>query len=74
MDGSLPPKNLPNNKNSPQVTVSCSMKQRSIPQLATDNLKNDNVSQSVNESSIVGNDCGKRTMSRQLVSKMTHLF
>lgn len=54
--------------------MSCSIKQRSIPHQATDNLKNNNVSQRVNESSIIGNDCGKRTMSRQLISKMTHFF
>ena len=50
IDGSSPPNNLPNNKNSSNVTVSGGMKQ---------NLKNDNVSQSVNESSNVGNDRGE---------------
>ena len=60
IDGSSPPNNLTNNKNSPNVTVSGSMKQGSIPHQATDNFKNENVSQSVSESSNVGNDRGEK--------------
>ena len=60
IDGSSPPNNLTNSKNSPNVTVSGSMKQGSIPHQATDNFKNENVSQSVNESPNVGNDRGEK--------------
>ena len=60
IDGSSPPNNVPNNKNGLKVTVSVSMKQGPIPQQATDNLKNGNVSQCVNESSNVGNDHGEK--------------
>ena len=60
IDGSSPPNNLTNNKNSPNVTVSGSMKQGSIPHQAADNFKNKNVSQSVSESSNVGNDRGEK--------------
>ena len=42
IDGSSPPNNLTNNKNSPNVTVSGSMKQGSIRHQATDNFKNEN--------------------------------
>lgn len=60
IDGSSPPNNLTNNKNSPNVTVSGSMKQGSIPHQATDNFKTEIVSQSVNESPNVGNDRGEK--------------
>ena len=60
IDGSSPPNNLTNSKNSPNVTVSGSMKQGSIPHQATDNFKNENVSQSVSESPNVGNDRGEK--------------
>ena len=60
IDGSSPPNNLTNNKKIPNVTVSGSMKQGSIPHQATDNFKNEDVSQSVSESPIVGNDRGEK--------------
>ena len=60
IDSNSPPNNLTNNKNSPNVTVSGSMKQGFIPHQATDNFKNENVSQSVSESSNVGNDRGEK--------------
>ena len=60
IDGSSPPNNLTNNKKIPNVTVSGSMKQGSIPHQATDNFKNENVSQSVSESPNVGNDRGEK--------------
>ena len=60
IDGSSPPNNLTNNKNSPNVTVSGSMKQGSIPHQATHNFKNENVSQGVSESPNVGYDRGEK--------------
>ena len=60
INGSSPPNNLTNNKKIPNVTVSGSMKQGSIPHQATDNFKNEDVSQSVSESPIVGNDRGEK--------------
>ena len=60
IDGSSPPNNLTNNKKIPNVTVPGSMKQGSIPHQATDNFKKEDVSQSVSESPIVGNDRGEK--------------